>query len=174
LNGNYKETGVAVVEGKINGENSILTVQVFGTKVVAIAEAKKTVLPEKAPEVAGVEKLPEVFSVEKIISESPITFSTPMDFVSKQKVAQQIQPIKNFLDSNTFTIQIVLLAALLSSLLAIKMVKIHKLSSALENKEKQELAAAAIAHTEYAGLWKRMELHWHKNRNDHSTEIRPG
>lgn len=128
LNPLYKETGVAVVEGKINGENSILTVQVFGTKVVAVATAQKTELPEKTQAVAGEEKLPEVFSTEKIMAESPLVAGVPIDFVSQQKVVEQLQPVKNFLDSNSAIVQIVVVAVLIVVLLLIKTVKLHKIS----------------------------------------------
>jgi hypothetical protein len=60
LNADYKEIGVAVVEGKINGQNSIVTVQMFGTPLYAAADQVKTIAPpimaeEKAPEIKGME-----------------------------------------------------------------------------------------------------------------------
>ncbi len=60
LNSKYQEIGVAVVEGKIDGERSLVTVQVFGTPTAAVADqAKPAVLPAakeaKIPEIKGVE-----------------------------------------------------------------------------------------------------------------------
>lgn len=60
LNGNYKEIGVAVVEGKIDGESSVVTVQLFGTPPVAVADQTKPVAPPIAKEV----KVPEIKGAE--------------------------------------------------------------------------------------------------------------
>lgn len=53
LNKNYKDTGVAIREGYINGKPAIVTVQLFGTqageKVVAIAEVKGMVTAQTQP-----------------------------------------------------------------------------------------------------------------------------
>jgi hypothetical protein len=60
LNTQYQEIGVAVVEGKIDGQNSIVTVQMFGTPLYAAADQVKTAAPpivveEKTPEIKGIE-----------------------------------------------------------------------------------------------------------------------
>jgi hypothetical protein len=60
LNAQYQEIGVAVVEGKIDGQNSIVTVQMFGSPLYAAVDQAKAVAPpivaeEKAPEIKGIE-----------------------------------------------------------------------------------------------------------------------
>lgn len=60
LNAQYQEIGVAVVEGKIDGENSIVTVQMFATPLYAATDKTQTIAPpivaeEKAPEIKGIE-----------------------------------------------------------------------------------------------------------------------
>ena len=52
LNGNYKEIGVAVVEGKIDGESSLVTVELFGSPLHPVAvstPAVKAAETEVAP-----------------------------------------------------------------------------------------------------------------------------
>jgi hypothetical protein len=57
LNPKYQEIGVAVVEGKIDGEESIVTVQMFGMPIAAVADqtAKTPPVVAKAPAVSGAE-----------------------------------------------------------------------------------------------------------------------
>ncbi|MEP7162405.1 MAG: CAP domain-containing protein [Candidatus Moraniibacteriota bacterium] len=61
LNSSYREIGVAVVEGKLNGETSLITVEFFGTPLVAVADGTKattplaTPAPVKTPEIKGLE-----------------------------------------------------------------------------------------------------------------------
>jgi hypothetical protein len=60
LNAKYAETGVAVVEGKIDGETSIVTVQIFGMPAVAIVDRAVPVVPvvpqeARKPAIKGVE-----------------------------------------------------------------------------------------------------------------------
>jgi hypothetical protein len=50
LNANYQEIGVAVVEGDIDGEKTILTVQLFGMPVAVAASPQKD--PSDAPDAA--------------------------------------------------------------------------------------------------------------------------
>ena len=48
LNSQYREIGVAVVEGKIKGKTSTVTVQIFGTPLVAVADRQVSPLPIEA------------------------------------------------------------------------------------------------------------------------------
>ncbi|MFA6383459.1 MAG: CAP domain-containing protein [Parcubacteria group bacterium] len=59
LNANYREVGVAVVKGKIDGENSLLTVEMFGTPTFIPADpgAAGTPMP-KGQEVKASEAIP--------------------------------------------------------------------------------------------------------------------
>jgi uncharacterized protein YkwD len=83
LNTRYQEIGVAVVEGKIDGQNSIVTVELFGTPLYAVIDKPVAVPPvvQKAPaEIRGAETTTEETSVptpasmpvlpEKIISQN--------------------------------------------------------------------------------------------------------
>lgn len=57
LNTRYQEIGVAVVKGKIDGKESIVTVEMFGAPLVAVADQLAPVPPVvvPAPEIKGVE-----------------------------------------------------------------------------------------------------------------------
>lgn len=45
LNEKYQEIGVAIVEGKIDGETSVVTVQMFGTQMSVVADKATPVVP---------------------------------------------------------------------------------------------------------------------------------
>lgn len=66
LNAHYQEIGVATVEGEINGEVSIVTVELFGTQVLAVADQSRSVAsPAIQPAEANV---PEVKGTEIVAS----------------------------------------------------------------------------------------------------------
>lgn len=101
LNANYKEIGVAVVEGKIDGQNSIVTVQMFGTPLYAPADQVKTIAPpivaeEKTPEIKGVESL----ETEAILPSTPSSQLVPT-LPAERIVTENIIPI-NWLDIAAF------------------------------------------------------------------------
>lgn len=66
LNPNYREVGVAVMEGKIEGEKSTITVQLFGTLMVAAVKPQETesVTPEQA--IVTEAESAELASVEEV------------------------------------------------------------------------------------------------------------
>lgn len=73
LNANFKEIGVAVVEGKIDGEKSILTVEVFGATIPAAVVSKPEAV-NPVPQTKGVEienavpvKQPELLPITKAL-----------------------------------------------------------------------------------------------------------
>jgi hypothetical protein len=65
LNANYREVGVAVVKGKIDGENSLLTVELFGSPTFIPADSGSVGAP--MPKVQQV-KASETIPAEKIES----------------------------------------------------------------------------------------------------------
>jgi hypothetical protein len=81
LNTKYTETGVAVVEGKIDGETSLVTVQMFGMPAVAIVDRAAPVVPvvlqeAKVPAIKGVETgksetVPVAIEQQPAVSEAP-------------------------------------------------------------------------------------------------------
>jgi len=80
LNGKYREIGIAVIEGDINGKKTVLAVQFFGNTGSAIAKAPivesntEIELPAPIKEIESL-KGPEIFALEqglKEIDEKPI------------------------------------------------------------------------------------------------------
>jgi Cysteine-rich secretory protein family len=85
LNANYQEIGVAVVEGKIDGQNSVVTVQLFGTPMYAVADQMKTIVPpiaQKAPaEIKGTETIAEETSVPNTVPVLPVENIIPQKII---------------------------------------------------------------------------------------------
>jgi uncharacterized protein YkwD len=65
LKPNYKEVGFAVVNGKLQGEETTLVVQMFGTKPAAVVE----VLPSPSPVLPSV--IPTVAVTEPVLAKAP-------------------------------------------------------------------------------------------------------
>ena len=82
LNPNYKEIGVAVARGKVEGENSIITVQLFGTRMNLGDSAKNT--EKEKQEVAGESAAPQSVSAPIAIG-NPIT----LPFLSEENWLNQ-------------------------------------------------------------------------------------
>jgi hypothetical protein len=82
LNANYREIGVAVVEGKIDGQHSIVTVQLFGTPLYAAADQAKAVVP---PPIAQEVKLPEIKGTEVLETVLP---SAPEPQFAQTEISQ--------------------------------------------------------------------------------------
>lgn len=77
LNAKYTETGVAVVEGKIDGETSLVTVQMFGMPAVAVVHAAQETPSAQEPALA-----PAIKGVETEAAE-PATVQTALPVVSE-------------------------------------------------------------------------------------------
>lgn len=117
LNANYQEIGVAVVEGKIDGQNSIVTVQMFGTPLIAPADQVKTIAPpivaeEKTPEIKGVESL----EVEASLPSVPSPQLVPV-LPAERIVTENIIPI-NWLDIATLVVTVTLVLVALAAPMA--------------------------------------------------------
>lgn len=117
LNANYQEIGVAVVEGKIDGQNSIVTVQMFGTPLIAPADQVKTIAPpiaeeEKTPEIKGVESL----EVEASLPSVPFPQLVPV-LPAERIVTENIIPI-NWLDIATLVVTVTLVLVALAAPMA--------------------------------------------------------
>ncbi len=98
LSSKYKEIGVAVVEGDLNGVETTIIVQLFGTQMVdttsqvPIAQAKKEVATESA-KLAQVEKItptPTAFPAAPVSSEV-----TPTVFLEQTKIAGPVAESKS-------------------------------------------------------------------------------
>ncbi len=90
LNTNYRETGVAVVEGKINGQKSIVTVQLFGTPMYAVADQQKTAVP---PAVKA--QVPEIKGVESEEAASPSQLVPELTNISVAPLAKQVKRLSD-------------------------------------------------------------------------------
>lgn len=65
LNTNYKEIGVAVAKGKVDGETSIITIQLFGTQVAVISRSPESVPTQNEAKVVQGEQSAEAQSILK-------------------------------------------------------------------------------------------------------------
>lgn len=89
LNPNYREIGVAVAEGRIDGETSIITVQLFGTRAAAYSRSPESAQPQTESRAVQGEQVSESQN-EKGISSEPVTF-VPL---SKELKISEIHPEK--------------------------------------------------------------------------------
>ncbi len=97
LNPSYKEIGVAVAEGKVDGNISTITVQLFGTEMVAVSRSpENSPVPNETRAVQG-EQLPN-FGMEKNFGFGPVNLA-PMP--SNLKISE-IRPaeFKTVMESN--------------------------------------------------------------------------
>lgn len=76
LNTQYRETGVAVVEGKIKGKNALVTVQLFGTPLAVVADRRAQPIPTELSVLAPA-AVPEVKGIETEISPVPSVSTQP-------------------------------------------------------------------------------------------------
>jgi hypothetical protein len=82
LNTSYRDIGVAVKEGKINGENTLLTVQIFGATalVPAVKKDVPVVEPVSEPAVLPAEiSNPEVPKIEDVLEQKQPVFKLEKD-----------------------------------------------------------------------------------------------
>ncbi len=81
MNTRYREIGVAVVKGKIDGKESIVTVEFFGTPLSAVADQAVPVPPGTLPapaEIKGVETVPPQEAAPALTGEVPIAPLSPV------------------------------------------------------------------------------------------------
>jgi hypothetical protein len=104
LNTHYQEIGVATVEGKIDGVESIITVELFGTPFQVIADQSHAVTPKAVEPVTVEVDAPEVKSAE--ITDLPLMMPIPDQVTpsvsltpesSLSWVKTQVTTIKTFL-----------------------------------------------------------------------------
>lgn len=81
LSPKYKEIGVAVVEGKIDGEKSLITVQFFGTLAMGVVAGKEMTTTEELMPVVVATEIPALVPQENV--------SIPQSDVSLETVAVQ-------------------------------------------------------------------------------------
>lgn len=97
LNSQYQEIGVAVVKGKIDGKESVVTVEFFGTPFYAVADRTAAVPPvvQKVPaEVKGIETQAE--------TETSVPLS---DMPASQPVLEDIQSVSPVLPAENIVPQ---------------------------------------------------------------------
>lgn len=84
VNGNYKEIGLAVVNGTLNGVETTLVVQVFGTPTPAQVAQKPAIIPP--PAIAAIEKkvtptplpIPKLGEASLVEEKAPLTSYPPL------------------------------------------------------------------------------------------------
>lgn len=126
LNPTYKEIGVAVAEGKINGEETTLTVQVFGAPVVAVVNKEENQL---LPAMEG-KVLPAEVAVEPEIPEKNIIPAVPNNTSQKESKAYISDKFGFF---NTGNLMIIFLVVLILEIITFFVDKVRKARKALNN-----------------------------------------
>jgi len=96
LNTRYREIGVAVAKGKINGKESLVTVELFGTPLVGVIDKKAPVPVALAPaEIMGIETevlpIPEApiavqTTPQSVITPAPVLLSQTEMFLSGEQL----------------------------------------------------------------------------------------
>jgi len=141
LNGQYKEIGVAVVKGKIDGKESVVTVEFFGTPFYAAAEQINVMPPavQKVPaEIKGMETQTEiqtpsivpVLPPENVISQQVI-HTLPTKKILWMDIA--IYVFTAILALNTFAAPIAFLVIAYMSLITLLQVKNTKIIEVFES-----------------------------------------
>lgn len=92
LNTRYQEIGVAVVKGKVNGKESIVTVEMFGSPLHAVADRVAVVPPVAVPvsEIKGVEA-PVVSPISPAPVSSPVVLPIVTPVVENQILSLEWQ-----------------------------------------------------------------------------------
>ncbi|HAV11713.1 MAG TPA: hypothetical protein DCX32_04220 [Candidatus Moranbacteria bacterium] len=117
LNGNYTQTGVAVMKGKIDGDEVIIAVQLFATPAVAAPLQKED--PVEAMEQIPVqaEKVAEVLPAETSLPKEAVSdFQIPLadNKIENTKVIPETLPYgQNFLRTGIFVAPLLLIVAVL-------------------------------------------------------------
>lgn len=100
LSATYREIGVAVAEGKINGEETTLTVQVFGTPTVMAASPQKSAPAAPEPAVAPAAKPAEVLPAEAVaepeVAEKNVAPVVPNDIKQKSVEVYLSDKLNNY------------------------------------------------------------------------------
>jgi hypothetical protein len=190
LNDKYQETGVAVVEGKIDGQTSILTVQVFGTTVAGAAQAANNSSAGKEKPATAPAKKPEVLSAENPTAQIPNVLEAPAVVSAEKAILQQTSTVSNGLEKRFGVFElinlgvVVLLLVLISALVLMKIHRLHNARLSVKQEEGEESFVSAIENenekevqkinSNYLDFAKKIDLHLHKIKNKHMAEIRPG
>lgn len=137
MNGQYREIGVAVVKGKIDGKESLVTVEFFGTPLYAAIDRPAAVPPvtEKLPaEIKGTEM--------EVAADMPaIVPVLPAENIVPQKMPAAFPSVRmRWLDIATLVFTAVLLFAAFAAPAAFLTIAYETLIAAVRvaNKEKEE------------------------------------
>ncbi len=103
LNTHYREIGVATVEGKIDGETSLITVALFGTQMQMIGDKSTAVTP---PVVQPAEMIvPEVKGTETVVAPLPIPLvPQEVEAVVSNDTSQSLSQIETYTKTMTAVI----------------------------------------------------------------------
>ncbi len=142
MNTRYQEIGVAVVKGKINGKESIITVEYFGTPLVAAVKEPAPV--PMAPEVAPA----EIKGTETVL-ETPSQIITPVVPPSPTTVSPLVQS-----EEDRILTLLSLLSVLLMMLLAPAMILLRALQFLLEAKREGTVSVPMLPSIHIDGIHK--------------------
>jgi hypothetical protein len=115
LNPNYQEIGIAVGRGKIDGHDTILTVQMFGTQINAPVAIDSR--PEKTGEIQGEEKT----NLENIENPNPIVSQPSQNYLTLPAKNQTVNVLNqyNLVNRNSFIQQLSWIIILMVFLLSV-------------------------------------------------------
>jgi len=192
LNEKYQETGVAVVEGKIDGQTSILTVQVFGTTVVGATQTTNNSSIGKEKPALVPAKQSEVLSAESPTTQIQNVLDAPAVVSAEKEVLKQTSAVSSGFAKSSSGIQLVglgvLALAILSVLeiLSVRKQKAQALSTVVDiERQKGEAESAILAedqkdsqlaetHLDRLDFLKKFEQNLQKIKRNHTIGIRPG
>ncbi|MFZ2299641.1 MAG: CAP domain-containing protein [Candidatus Moraniibacteriota bacterium] len=142
LNATYKEIGVAVVKGKIDGQESVVTVEFFGTPIYVAADRAAPVPPI-------VHKAPAEIKGEETMSAAPLPAIVPMvpaENIAPQKVIAAPPAVRmNWLDIATLAFTAVLVFVAFAAPMAFLVIAYESLITAIRAKN-TEIAEAIDSH----------------------------
>ena len=141
LNGQYKEIGVAVVKGKIDGQKSVVTVEFFGAPMYAVADRVAPV-----PPIAS--KAPAAIKGEETVSVAPVPVipMLPAENIVLHKAAE-VLPVGNmsWLDIATLAVTAVLVFVVFAAPMAFLVMAYESLIIAIRRKN-TEITEAIDSH----------------------------
>lgn len=143
LNGQYREIGVAVVKGKIDGQESIVTVEFFGTPIYVAADRAAAVPPivQKSPaEIRGTET-----QAEAAVPDAPVIVpALPAENIAAPKLMTALPAVRmSWLDIATLAFTAVLLFAAFAAPAAFLAVAYEGMAAAIRARHAKTLEIIA-------------------------------
>ena len=173
LNGNYTEIGVAVLEGKVDGKESTITVQLFGSPTIIVSKSPEAV-PAKEEAPVAIEAPKEVLPAENAIPEivETVENNPAVPFVEQKEV-----PVRTYSQNQTMmldrwimaTIIVFSLVLLVNPLIMVFLA--YKAFVYKKELEKEPQIVALVPYEDYIEILNKLDLHvkGHKTKSAGKT-----